>query len=413
VNAPARKSFYFRNIFSLLSFAALLMLTSCSRTGAPGASTSEASAAAVAPGSGTPGGAAPSKAGRGGRGRGEGTINVTTAPVEEKALPVIIQAVGNVEAFSTVEVRAQVTGPLLEVHFTEGQDVEKGQLLFTIDPRPFDLAVRQAEAQLAKDSGQSKTAETQRARYASLFRSGLVSQEQFDAISAQANSLQSTIATDQVQIDNARLQLQYTEIKAPIAGRTGALQVHPGSLIRTADATPMVIINQITPVRVTFSVPAINLPAIREGQTRRALPTEAFPSGNEAGPTATGSLTFVDNAVDPTTSAIRLKSTFPNRDRTLWPGEFVQVRLQVSIDPHAIVVPVTAVQNGPEGQYVYVVSANQTVAMRPIKVGRSDGTTVVITSGLRPNEIVVTDGQLRLMPGAHVSVKPSTGGPES
>jgi multidrug efflux system membrane fusion protein len=396
-----------------LGFAALLMLTSCSRTGAPGASTSEASAGAVAPGSGTTKGAAAAKGGRGGRGRGEGAVNVTTASVEQKALPVIIQAVGNVEAFSTVEVRAQVTGPLLEVHFTEGQDVEKGQLLFTIDPRPFELAVRQAEAQLAKDSGQSKTAETQRARYASLFRSGLVSQEQFDAISAQANSLQSTIATDQVQIDNARLQLQYTEIKAPIDGRTGALQVHPGSLIRTADATPMVVINQITPVRVTFSVPATNLPAIREGQTRRALTTEAFPSGDEGGRSATGSLTFVDNAVDPTTSAIRLKSTFPNRDRTLWPGEFVQVRLQVSIDPHAIVVPVTAVQNGPEGQYVYVVLPNQTVAMRPIKVGRSDGTTVVITNGLRPNEIVVTDGQLRLVPGARVSVKPATGGPES
>ncbi len=336
---------------------------------------------------------------------------VTVASVEEMAIPTFIQAVGNVEAFSTVEIRPQVSGPLMAVHFTEGQEVEKDDPLFTIDPRPFDLAVRQAEAQLAKDTGQSKTAETQRARYASLFKNGLVSQEQFDAISAQANSLQATIAADQVQIDNAKLQLQYTTIKAPVTGRTGALQVHPGSLVRTADPNAMVVINQITPVRVTFSVPADNLPTIRAAQARHALATQAFDSSDPNEPVSTGSLTFIDNAVDMTTSGIRLKATFPNTDRRLWPGEFVQVRLQVSLDAHAIVVPVPAIQSGPSGQYVYVVDANRTAALRPVTVSRTEAGRAVIASGLHAGEQVVTDGQLRLTPGARVTVKPAAGVP--
>ena len=331
------------------------------------------------------------------------------APVTEMALPEFIQAVGNVEAASTVEIRSQVTGPLLSVNFTEGQDVQKDQLLFTIDPRPFDLAVRQAEAQLAKDTGQSKTAETQRARYQSLLGRGLVSQEQFDAISAQANTIQGTIAADQVQVDNARLQLQYTKILSPVAGRTGALQVHAGSIVRNAEATPMVVINQITPVNIAFSAPASYLPAIRAAQNRGALQAEAFDAANASVAAATGSLTFVDNAVDPTTEGIRLKATFPNRDRRLWPGQFLQVRLRLSVDPRAIVVPVTAIQNGPQGQFVYVVGADRTVALRPVKVGRTEGRNVIISEGLQPGENVVTDGQLLLTPGARVAVKPAAG----
>jgi membrane fusion protein, multidrug efflux system len=398
---------------SLFLLASVLLLSSCTKTEDP----ASARAAGVVPGvTSQTQASGQSGRGRGGRGAGRGeagAVPVTTAPVVERALPVYVQAVGNVEAFSTVEIRSQVTGPLLEVHFIEGQEVAKGQPLFTIDPRPFDLAVRQAEAQLAKDSGQSKTAETQRARYASLFKSGLVSQEQFDSISAQANSLQSTLAADQVQIDNARLQLQYTKITAPISGRTGALQVHPGSLVRTADTTPMVVLNQITPVRVTFSVPAQNLPEIRAGQARGALLTEALASTDTDAPEATGTLTFIDNAVDPTTSAIRLKATFANTERKLWPGEFVQVRLRVSLNPRALIVPASAVQSGPQGQYVYVVAANKTAELRAVKVGRTERDVVVIAQGLKTGEEVVTDGQLRLTPGARVSIKPAVGGPAS
>ena len=374
-----------------------LWLTACSETPAAGGTTPAGSSAAAA-------GATPAAP----RGRGDAGVPVTTAVATAVTLPVYIQAVGNVEASSTVDVRPQVSGPLLSVHFTEGQDVEKGQLLFTIDRRPFDLALRQAQAQLARNSGQSKTAETQRARYAALLKSGLVSQEQHDAVAAQANSLQSSMAADQVQIENAQLQLQYTEIHAPMAGRTGALQVHPGSLVRTADAAPMVIINQITPVQVAFSVPGTHLPAISRGQARGALVTEAQPAKGSDGPVSAGSLTFIDNAIDPATSGIRLKASFPNRDRQLWPGEYVQVRLRIAVEADAIVVPLTAVQTGPKGQYVYVVTGG-TVAVRPVTVSRTEGAQVVVSDGLRAGEEVVTDGHLRLTPGARVSIQ-SKGG---
>jgi multidrug efflux system membrane fusion protein len=324
-------------------------------------------------------------------------------------LPVYLQGVGNVEAFSTVEVRPQVNGPLLTVNFSEGEDVEKGQLLYTIDPQPFEIAVRQAETQLLKDQGQSKTLETQRTRNANLFKQGLIAQSDVDAQAAQANSLLSTIALDQVAIENAKLQLQYTKIMAPVSGRTGALNVHVGSLVRTTDANPMVVINQITPVRVTFSLPAANLPAIRTGQGRGTLQTEAVTTDAPNGEAATGTLSFIDNVVDPTTSTIRLKATFPNADRRLWPGEFVQVRLRVAYDPQAIIVPSSAVQNGPQGQYVYVIDQNRTAALRPIKVARTEPSRAVIAEGLRAGEEVVTDGQLRLTPGARVSIKQDAG----
>jgi multidrug efflux system membrane fusion protein len=376
--------------------AACLLLASCSGDAAP------ASQASAAPQTGPADQAA--------RGRGDTAVPVRTAVVAQMALPVYLPAVGNVEAFSSVEIRPQVSGPLLSVEFREGQDVEKGQLLFTIDRRPFELSLRQAQAQLSKNSGQSTTAETQRARYETLFKSGLVSQEQFDAISAQANSLQSSVAADQVQIDNAQLQLQYTEIRAPIAGRTGALQVHVGSLVRTNDPLPMVVINQITPVRVAFSVPASNLGSITRGQARGALVTEASPAKGSGGSMSTGTLTFIDNTIDTTTSGIRLKATFPNGDRRLWPGEFVQVRLRLAVEPQALVVPISAIQNGPSGQYVYVVE-NGVVAMRPVTIARTEGGQVVVGEGLRAGEEVVTDGQLRLTPGARISVK--AGGPTS
>ncbi len=383
----------------ILLLPAWFAATACSGTPEPGAGA--AAAATAAPAAGQPAGPA--------RGRGDAAVPVTTVVVASTALPVYIQAVGNVEASSTVDVRPQVSGPLLSVHFTEGQDVTEGQLLFTIDRRPFELALRQAQAQLARNSGQSKTAETQRARYAALLKSGLVSQEQHDSVAAQANALQSSVAADQVQIDNAQLQLQYTEIRAPIAGRTGALRVHPGAIVRTADTAPMVVINQITPVHVGFSVPGSHLAAVTRGQAGGPLLTEAWPAkGSEGGSPSNGSLTFIDNAIDPATSAIRLKATFPNRDRRLWPGEFVQVRLRLAVEPQALVVPMSAIQTGPKGQYVYVV-ANGVVDMRPVTVSRTEGAQVVVAQGLRAGEEVVTDGQLRLTPGARVSVK-SQGG---
>jgi multidrug efflux system membrane fusion protein len=404
VNTLGTAKFLSANLLAPVLLPALLALASCS-SGTQGAAGGPQAPPAQ---TGAQDGASPGRGGRaGGRGgRGEaGAVPVTTALVTEASLPVYVQGVGNVEAFTTVEIRPQITGPLLEVNFREGQDVEKGQLLFTIDPRPFELAVKQAEAQLAKDAGQSKTAETQRTRYTSLLKSGLVAQSDYDTVAAQGNSLLSTLSLDEVAIENAKLQLQYTKITAPIAGRTGALQVHVGSQVHTTDAAPMVVLNQITPVLVTFSLPAVSLPDVRTGQGRGPLTVEVTASGDAGTTVSTGSLTFIDNMVDATTAAIKLKATLPNQNRKLWPGEFVQVRLRVSEDPHAIVVPTSAVQNGPQGQYAYVIEANRSATLRPIKVARNEANSVVIASGLKAGEEVVTDGQLRLTPGARVSVK--------
>jgi multidrug efflux system membrane fusion protein len=335
-------------------------------------------------------------------------VPVTTSKVAEMSLPDEVQGVGNVEAFSTVEIRSQVTGPLLSVEFAEGDDVTEGQLLFTIDGRPFDTALRQAQSALAKDTATLTNQEVVLKRYDDLLQRGLMAKADRDTYAAGVASLRETLNADQAQVENAKLQLQYTKITAPIAGRTGALQVHKGSLVRTGDALPMVVINQITPVRVTFSLPASNLPRIQAGQAKAPLKTEAVPSGDVG--SSTGVLSFIDNSVDPATAAIRLKATFPNKDRRLWPGEFVRVRLEVAVDPHALVIPAGAVQDGAQGQIVYVVNANRTVAMRPVKVLRSAGDNVVIAEGLQAGEEVVTDGQLRLTPGARISIRPPAGG---
>ncbi len=384
-----------RILLSFLCVLCALTLTACS-SDAP--STSGVQAAA-------PGGRG---GGRGGRGAGE--VPVSVATVVERSMPVNLHAVGNVESSSTVEIRSQVTGSLLTVEFEEGQDVNAGDLLFTIDPRPFEVALKQAEAARAKDAGQSKNAEVQRQRYNDLLARGLIAQADFDTMSAQANALQSSVALDDVLIENARLQLQYTRIHAPIAGRTGALLVHPGSLIRANDTSPMIVINQVAPVYVSFALPARMLSSYHAQQNRAGLRVDAAVGGNPEA-ASTGTVTFIDNTVDQTTDTIRLKATFPNADHQLWPGQFVEATLRLSVDEHAIVAPAVAVQPGQRGAYVWVLNADQTVAMRPVTVTRSEGQVAVIGSGLAAGEVVVTDGQLRLTPGARVSVKaPDAGG---
>ncbi|HKT81657.1 MAG TPA: efflux RND transporter periplasmic adaptor subunit [Vicinamibacterales bacterium] len=326
------------------------------------------------------------------------------ATVTRKNIANTVRAVGTVEASSTVEVRSQVTGALLTVEFKEGQDVRAGDLLFTLDPRPFELAVKQAEAQLAKDSGQSKTAEAQRTRATELLDRGVISRSDFDTISATANSIQGTINADNVQIENARLQLQYTRIRAPIDGRTGAFLVHPGALIRANDTSPMVVINRISPVLVGFALPARLLPRLRAEFTRGALEATANQAGSDEAP-STGKVTFIDNAIDQSTDTIRLKATFPNRDHGLWPGQFVDVSLQVSVDEQAIVVPSTAVQPGQQGTYVWVVKDGKTAVVQPVTVTRTEGDQSIVATGLSGGETVVTDGQLRLTPNSTVSIK--------
>lgn len=334
-------------------------------------------------------------------------VIVTTASVVEKPMAVEARAVGNVEASSSVDVRAQVSGELLAVEFTEGQDVAAGQVLFRINPRQFEVALQQAEAALARSTAQAKGMTAQVRRAEELLKQGLTARSEHDRLQTELAVYQASIQSDQAQIENAKLQLQYTTITAPVSGRTGALLVHRGSLVRPNDTTPLVVINQVSPAYVSFAVPARLLPELRRDQARGALRVLAAPAGS-AEAVASGTLSFVDNAVDPATDTIRLKAAFDNRDRRLWPGAFVDVTLQLSIDPKAIVVPNASVQASQQGQYVYVVKADDTVELRPVAVAWTTGDDVVIRSGLAPGETVVTDGQLRLTPGARVAAKPAS-----
>ncbi len=329
-------------------------------------------------------------------------------------MPVTIAAVGTVEAISTVDIHALVTGQLQAINFTPGEDVRKGQPLFTIDPRPFEAALSQAQAALARDTAQANDAKLQRDRFETLFNRGLIPRDQYDTQTASVTAFDATLASDRAQVEQAQLNLQYTNITAPINGRSGALLVHAGDLIRANDTDPMVTLNQLAPIDVTFAVPGRLLVDIQRFNGKSPLTVTATSQASTA-PSAPsdqpqGKVTFIDNAVDPTTATIKLKATFANNDRRLWPGLFVQVALQLSSQSNALVVPAIAVQPSQQGQYVYVVKPDRTVEMRTVTVDRQQGDQAIIGAGLRSGEEVVTVGQLRLTPGAHVSV--STGGDE-
>ncbi len=332
---------------------------------------------------GTPA-AAPASGAGGGRGA-SGAIAVAVAPVVVKPMAVKMRAVGNVEASSTIEVRSQVTGELQSVDFTEGQDVRRGQLLFTIDPRPFEAAVKQAEAAVARDTAQSKNLEAQRVRLENLLKSGLVSRADYEAAVASVSAMQGSLNAGAAAIEQARLQLQHTRISSPIDGRTGALLAHRGSIVRANDQAALVVINQLAPAFVSFAVPARLLPNLRTESGRRRLPVEAVPAGSNEKPSS-GTVAFIDNAVDSGTDSIRLKASFPNADRRLWPGAFVDVTLQLSVDPDAIVVPTAAVQPSQQGLYVFVVKTDQTVETRPVKVGWMEGAETVIARASGPGK---------------------------
>ena len=352
---------------------------------------------------------ASSAGGGAGRGRGVPSVAVSTAVAVQKSMPVTFRSVGNVEAFSTVEVHSPVLGQVMTVNFKEGDDVTEGQLLFTLDPRPFQTTLDQAVATLAKDTVTARNAEALRSRNELLVKQGLVAQSDYDTLAANAASLTVALQADSAEVDAAKLQLQYTKITSPVAGRTGALLVHQGSLIRANDTADMVVINQVSPVYVSFAVAANMLEQIRSAHASGALPVHAGVAGT-TGPPSAGLLTFVDNSVDPGTDTIRLKATFPNTDHRLWPGQFVEVTVELAQDPNAIVVPAQAVQPSQQGTFVFIVKPDHTVEMRPVTVARTSGNDSVIAKGVAVGETVVTDGQLALVPGAHVSVKPPVGG---
>lgn len=333
-------------------------------------------------------------------------VPVIMSSAVEKTVPVQLNAIGNVQAYSTVAIRAQVGGELIRVHFNEGQDVKKGDLLFTIDPRPFQAEMKRAEANLTRDKAQVDPARKDLLRYAELFKEGLVTQQQYDQIRANAETLEAAVHADQAAVENTRLQLAYSSIRSPIDGRTGNLMIHAGNLVKANDTTPLVTINQISPIYVAFSVPQQNLPEIKKYMATGKLEVEAIIPKNE-GPFFQGILSFVDNAVDQATGTILLKATFPNKDRALWPGQFVNVVLTLTLQSNAIVVPSQAIQSGQQGQYLFIVKPDLTVESRPVTVSRTIDQEAIIEKGVQPGEKVVTDGQLRLSPGTKVQIKNS------
>ncbi len=342
-----------------------------------------------------------------GQARGAGSrdaIPVLVVTAAQKSVPVQIRAVGNVEAFSTVSIKSQVTGVLMKAHFKEGQNVKQGQLLFTIDPRPLEATLKQAEATLARDSAQLQNAREQARRYADLVKKQYVSQEQYDKIRADADAAEAVVQADHAGVENAKVQLSYCYIYSPLDGQVGSLLVNEGNLVRVNDGTPLVVINQLTPVNVTFSVPEQNLVDIKRHMAAGQLKVKAaFPS--DEGQPEEGSLTFVDNAVDRSTGTIKLKAEFSNKERRLWPGQYINVALTLSTQADAVVIPSEAVQVGPEGQQVFVVKADKRVEVRPVTVARTNEGEAIIAKGLQPGEQVVREGQFLLGPGERVDIK--------
>lgn len=329
-------------------------------------------------------------------------VPVTVAPVERRPVPFELLATGSVEPLQTVAVQPQVSGPIMRIAFREGQDVTRGQVLFQIDPRPFQAALARAEAILRRDRAQAENAEQEANRYAGLAEQEYVTAQQYDQARTTAAAAAATLAASEAAVAEARLNLQYATVRAPIAGRTGSLRVREGNLVRASDPQPLVTINQIRPILVRFAVPAGNLPLIQRHRGAGVV-VHAEPVGG--GLVRDGALTFVDNAVDTTTGTILLKGTFENADGVLWPGEFVNVRLQLYVDESALTVPARAVVSGQQGSFVFVIEPDSSAATRAVRVDRTAGELAVVSGELEPGDRVVTDGQLRLRPGSKVQVK--------
>jgi membrane fusion protein, multidrug efflux system len=420
-----------KNVFSSGAIAVrTLFVTICiACAAAAGACSSTPSAATRDAGGG---------GGRGGRGRGgdSGLAPVVTGKVGEKDVPIDIAAIGNVEASTTISVRSQVTGQLQDASFHEGDFVKQGQQLFLIDRRPFEAALAQAEANVTRDRALLAQSEAQLARDASnaeyqqltaernarLVERGIISKDQAEQTRAQADATAALVKADRAAIDSAkaqlvagesavdtaRVQLGYTVIRSPIDGRTGNLAVKVGNLV-TANNTELMTIAKVQPVFITFTVPAVHLGAVKAHLGKDRLPVIAAPQDGET-QTVSGVLTFVDNAVDPTTDTIKLKATFENADRRLWPGQFSRVTLRLATLSHALVVPAQAVQTGQDGQYVFVVTPQSTVEQRPVVTAQRVDQDIVVDKGLKSGETVVTEGQLRLEPGSRVTTDPNAAG---
>src|ERR1700733_12169506 len=330
-------------------------------------------------------------------------VPVNVAKAVKKTVPIQLSAIGTAEAYSTVSIKGQVNAVLKEVHFKQGDFVKKGDLLFTLDARPFQASLAQAEANLARDKAQADLTIVQAERYKKLYDQGISAKEQYDQMEANAAAQQGSVHADEAAVESATLQLQYCAIYSPVDGRTGALQVYPGNLVKENDVPILVVINEIAPLYEDFSVPEQYLGVIKKYMAGGRLQIEATPYGDTAA--EVGYLTFVDNTVDNTTGTIKLKGTFANTDHRLWPGQFSTVSLRLSEDENATVVSTQAVQTGQSGDFVFVINSDGRAESRPVKVARTLGAESVIAKGVEPGETVVTDGQLWVIPGVKVQIK--------
>jgi membrane fusion protein, multidrug efflux system len=334
--------------------------------------------------------------------KGPPAVQVTVAPAVQQAMPIRVAAIGNVEAYQTVAVKARVDGQIVAVNFREGQSVAKGEVLFRIDPRPYEAALRQAEANALRDRAARDQARSQAKRYQELLDKNFISKEAYAQIRTNAETAEATAKASQAALENSRLNLEYCTIYSPLDGYVGKVLLQAGNMVRANDVNPLVVINQVRPIYVNFAIPEQNLPDVRKYQAQAPLPVDVVPT-DPGTPSANGELIFIDNAVDPSTGTIRLRAQFENTDATLWPGQFVNVRVQLYEKPDAIVVPSAALQTGPEGQYVYIVGDDLVADVRKVSVERTEGDRAIV-SGLKQGERVVTRGQLRLGPKTRVQI---------
>lgn len=356
-------------------------------------------------------------------------VPVTVAKAVQRSVPIQVEVVGNVESSSTVTLKPQISGQLLAAHFREGDFVQAGQLMLTIDPRPLEAQLKQletqvlrdeagmaqAEANLTRDRAQEENANVQRERADQLWKNGIISKEQHDQFVTAATTIAATIRADQAAIESSKaqiavtkaaietqkVQLAYTRIYAPIGGRTGAMMVKPGNVV-TANTTEIATINQVQPVYVTFALPESNLTALRQG-TANGMQVTAV--AEEGGLPQVGSLAFYENSVDVSTGTVRLRGTFSNGDKKLWPGQFVRVTLRLGDRPNAVLIPSQAVQSGQDGTFVYVVKPDNKVDVRPVTAAQRLGDETIVDQGLEAGETVVTEGTMRLIPGSRVQMR--------
>lgn len=341
---------------------------------------------------------------KGGRGMGPQSVPVAVAKAETRDLPVYLQGLGSVEAFNTVIVKSRIDGQLVEIHFKEGQEVKKGELLAVIDPRPYEVQLAQADATLYKDQSALKDAQINFQRFTDLYKQGIIAQQQYDTQKSLVGQLEGAVRADQAQIDNVKLNLVYTRITAPVSGRVGLRQVDIGNMVHASDPNGLLVLTQLHPIAVVFTLPQDDLPQVARAMRKTPLTVDAYSRDDQTKLTS-GKLLTIDNQIDPSTGTGKLKAIFDNTEAALWPNQFVNVHLLLEVRKNNTVVPAAAIQRGPQGTYVFAVKPDKTAEMRPVTVSFSEGNFSAIAQGVKPGDTIVTDGQDKLQPGTKVEIR--------